>query len=250
MIRHYSFLLVTLVFLVSSCDKKDSDNNPPSGANLNGSIQTWDDKLNSTTDGAGITVTITNLPGVSTTTDANGRYSFVNLPFDTYDLSVSKAGYGTYRVFGITHSYNAAQSFTQAPLIGFGKTSTTTVTGLSVSGNTFNGEPGVSFTYNLSPIPSTASRAFVRYFLSTTADVSSTNYRAFSTLLNFSNLSNNTGFTQSQLISMGFTSGQTVFVRLYGDSFKSNDYFDPNLGRDVFPNINPATVPAISFVVP
>lgn len=250
MFRRLTLPLSLLLLLVAACDKKDNNNNTPVSATLSGTIQTWDDKLNSTTDAAGITVTIANLPGVSTLTDANGRYSFANLPFDTYELSISKAGYGTYRVFGITHAYNAAQTFTQVPLIAFGKLSTTTVTGLSVTGNSINGEPGVSFSYNLNPVPSTSSRAFVRYFLSNTADVSASSYKAYSNQLNFSNLSNITGFTQSQLISMGFSSGQMVYVRLYGDSWRSNDYFDPNLGRQVFPNINPATVPAVSFVVP
>lgn len=249
MIRSALLPFILVIFSITSCDKEKNDNTPDS-ATLSGTIQTWDDKLNSTTDAAGITVTIANLPGVSTLTDANGRYSFANLPFDTYELSISKTGYGTYRVFGITHAYNAAQTFTQVPLIAFGKLSTTTITGLSVTGNTINGEPGVSFSYNLSPVPTTSSRAFVRYFLSTTADVSPASYRTYSPLLNFSNLSNITGFTQSQLISMGFSSGQTVYVRLYGDSWRSNDYFDPNLGRQVFPNINPTTVPAVSFVVP
>ncbi|MFM2139613.1 MAG: hypothetical protein RJA57_1920 [Bacteroidota bacterium] len=240
-------MLLTILF---ACSKKNNDNTPPATGSLSGTVQTWDDKLTSTTDVAGITVTITNLTGVSTTTDANGRYTFNNLPFDTYDLSFSKGGYGTYRVFGISHANTGSQTPTQVPLVAYGKQSTTTVTGLSVNGSSLNGEPGVTFAYNLNPAPSTASRAFVRYFLGTTSDVSSNNYRAFSQLSNFSNLSNITGFTQSQLIAMGFSSGQTVFVRMYGDSWRSNDYFDPNLGRQVFPNINPTTVAAISFVVP
>lgn len=248
--RTFWLLVVLLITAFLACSKKTYDNTPPATGALSGSVQTWDDKLASTTDAAGITVTITNLTGVSAITDANGRYTFNNLPFDTYDLSFSKSGYGTYRIFGISHANTGSQTPTQVPLVSFGKQSTTTVTGLSVNGNSLNGEPGVTFAYNLSPAPSTASRAFVRYFLGTASDVSSTNYRAYSQLSNFSNLSNITGFTQSQLIAMGFSSGQTVFVRMFGDSWRSNDYFDPNLGRQVFPNINLTTVAAISFVVP
>lgn len=236
--------------LMTSCKKEAAGDNTPRAGRLIGTVQTWDDKLISTTDGAGIIVTITNLTGVETVSDANGKFEFSNLAFDNYDLSFSKSGYGTYRVFGISHQFNPSQSFTVVPTIGFGKISTTTVTALSVTGNVINGEPGVLFSYGLNPVPSTSSRAFVRYFLSNSPAVSYTNYSAYSDLINFSNLSNITGFTQRELISLGFSSGQTVYVRLYGDSFRSNDYTDPNTGLRIFPNINPASVPAVSFVVP
>lgn len=242
-------VLLSVAAFLFSC-KKESAQNTPVAARMFGTVQTWDDKTTSTSDMAGIKVTITNLANVSTTTDATGRYSFENVAFDLYDLEFSKTGYGTFKLYGVTHAYNASTNYTQLPLVGFGKLSTTTVTSLTVSGNTIGGEPGVTFDYGLSPAPSTASRAFVRYFLGTTAGVSSTSYSAFTGLLNFSNLSNITGFSKSQLLGYGFTSGQTVYVRMYGDSFRSNEYTDPNTGKTIFPNINTTTAPAVSFVVP
>ena len=249
--KHYPVTcLLTGLVLMASCKKESAGDNTPRAGRLTGTVQTWDDKLISTNDGAGITVTITNLTGIETVSDANGKFEFNNLAFDSYDMSFSKSGYGTYRVFGISHRFNPSQSFTVVPTTGFGKISTTTVTSFSVSGNSINEEPGVRFSYGLNPVPSTSSRAFVRYFLGTSPAVSNTNYTAYSDLINFSNLSNITGFTQRELISLGFSSGQTVYVRLYGDSFRSNDYTDPNTGFRIFPNINPVTVPAVSFVVP
>lgn len=242
------FFISFLILNLSTGCKKEDERLPLSGK-IAGTIQTWDDKLVSTTDAEGFTVTITSLPNTSTTTDANGKFSFENLPYDQYDFSFTKTGYGTYRVYGLTHQNNA-DGVTNIPLIGMGKMSTTTVTNLEVKSNTINGEPGVSFNYGINPAPSTSSKAFVRYFLGTTADVSNTKYTAYSSVINFSNLSNNTGFTTSELIGMGFQSGQTVYVKLYGDSFKSNDYLDPNTGIRIFPNINPNTVPAVSFVIP
>lgn len=239
--------LPAIVLMATSC-KKEAVSNIPTAGKLSGTVQTWDDKLNNTTDRSGVTVTITNLTNVSAVTDANGRYSFENIAFDLYDLSFNKAGYGTFKVFGVSHTSN--NSSTELPLVGLGRTSTTSVTALSVNGNTINGEPGVTFNYDISPAPSTASRAFVRYFLGTTASVSNSNYVAFTDVLNFSNLSNVTGFTQSQLLGWGFTSGQTVYAKMYGDSFKSNEYTVPNTGITIFPNINPVSAPPVSFVVP
>jgi len=247
--------LVVLLFGVSliSCSKKDSTPAVPTSGNLFGTIQTWDDKTTSTSDMAGVTITITNLANKSTTTDAQGKYSFANLPYDQYDIEISKTGYGTHKVFGITHSYDPAASpvgTTQIPNISFGKNSTTTVTALAVNGNNVLGEPGVSFSYTVNPTPTPASRAFVRYFLSRAADVSPTKYVAASAVVNFSNGSAITGFSTSQLVGMGFASGQTVYVRMYGESFVTNEYYHPNLGYKIFPNINLTTQPAVSFVVP
>jgi len=253
--KYVLLYLVVLLFGVGliSCSKKDSTPAVPTSGNLSGSIQTWDDKTTSTNDMAGVTVSITNLVNKSTTTDAQGRYTFTNLPYDQYDLEISKTGYGTGKVFGITHSYDPAASSignTQIPNISFGKKSTTTVTALAVSGNNVLGEPGVSFSYTVSPTPTPASRAFVRYFLSTTADVSPTKYLASSAVVNFSNGSAITGFSTSQLVGMGFTSGQTVYAKMFGESFVTNEYYQPNLGYKIFPNINLTSPPAVSFVVP
>lgn len=242
------FIIFFLILTLATGCKKEEERIPLSGK-ITGTIQTWDDKLVSTTDAEGFTVTITSLPNTSTTTDANGKFSFENLPYDQYDFSFTKSGYGTFRIYGLTHQNNPV-GLTNIPLIGMGRTSTTTITNLEVKSNTLNGEPGVSFNYAISPAPSTSSRAFVRYFLGKTPDVSNTNYTAYSNVINFSNLSNNTGFTTTELIGMGFQSGQTVYVKLYGDSFKSNDYLDPNTGIRIFPNLNPTTVPAVSFVIP
>lgn len=253
--KNTGLYLVALLFgfTLVACSKSDSSPTVPTAGNLSGTIQTWDDKTISTTDQAGVTITITNLANRTTTTDAQGRYTFTNLPYDQYDIEIAKTGYGTMKVFGITHAYDPAAASvgnTQIPNISFGKKSTTSVTALSVSGNSFLGEPGVSFSYTVTPAPTTASRAFVRYLLSTSADVSPTKYVAASSVVNFSNGSAITGFSVSQLVGMGFTSGQTIYAKMYGESFITNEYFQPNLGYKIFPNLNLTSPPAVSFVVP
>lgn len=249
--RHFRlYIPVILSLFIFSCSKNGGDSNGTPGGRLSGTVQTWDDKLNSTTDQAGVTVTISDQPTFVAITDATGRYTFDDLAFGVHDLTFSKSGYGTSKLYGVVHNALSATPTTQVANFSFGKTSTTTVTAFAVSGNTFNGQPGVSFSYNFGSAPSTGNRAFVRYFLSAAADVSSTSYSAFSPVVNFSNTSAIAGFTVNDLVSMGFSSGQTVYVRMYGDSFRSNEYKDPNTGKWVFPNINPNTVAAVSFQVP
>ena len=45
-----------------------------------------------------------------------------------------------------------------------------------------------------------------------------------------------------------FTTASTVCVKVYGDSYWSNDYTD--LGRKVFSKINSNLADAVSFIVP
>ena len=58
------------------------------------------------------------------------------------------------------------------------------------------------------------------------------------------------GISSEELNNLGFNSGTTVYARVYGDSFYSNDYEDPNLGRRVFPNLFADTAQSVQFEVP
>lgn len=244
-------LLLTTIFivLITGCSK-DEDSTAPLTGVLRGSVQVWNDKTTSLTDRSGVTVTLDNISGKSTTTAADGSFQFSDLPYDTYDLSFTKSGHGAKKIFGVKLSGTASGTTVNIPTVQFGALSTTTVTSLTLNNTTYNGGPGVSYTYNLSPVPTSSNRGYVRAFLGTTNAVSGTNYTAYSTLN--SALSNNVtgGFTVSELYAMGFTAGQPVFIKLYGDSYQSNDFDDPVTGKTVFPNLNPTSPAAILFIVP
>lgn len=243
--KHIAGLLCVAV--IASCNNPNETPAPASGP-LSGTVQVWDDKTTTLTDNSGVTITVDDLTGTSTTTDAAGKYSFANLPYNLHDFTISKTGYGTYKLFGVSHV--SSTNGTVLPAIQFGKQATTSVTSLTVSGNTYNGTPGVSLLYSVAPTPTGSNRGYVRYFLSTDKGVSNTNYTYASPV--FSALNNNVtgGFGKEDLLTAGFTTGQTVYVRLYGESVQSNAYTDPNVGVRTFPNINTTTVAAVSFVMP
>lgn len=234
--------------LITSCSKDSNETPTPTGGPLSGTVQVWDDKTNTLTDNSGVTITVDDLTNTSTTTDASGKYTFTNLPYDLHDFTVSKTGYGTHKLFGVSHK--SGTSGTVLPAIQFGKQATTSVTSLTVSGNTYNGTPGASVLYSVSPTPSATNRGYVRYFLSTNKDVSNTNYMYASPVTSVLNNNVSGGFTKEDLLTAGFTSGQTVYIRLYGESVQSNAYTDPNVGVRTFPNINTNTVAAVSFIMP
>ncbi len=244
---NYLYSLLWLM-VVASCTNKSEQTPVPAAGPLSGSIQLWDDKTSTITDNSGVVITVDDLTNTSAQTDATGKYSFGNLPYGLHDLTIAKAGYGSYRLFGVSHTTNA--NGTNLPAVQLGKLATTSVTSLTVSGTTYNGSPGVSVLYSVSPTPTAANRGYVRYFLSTDKGVSNTNYKHASSILSVLNNNTTGGFTKDDLLTAGFTSGQTVYLRLYGESVQSNAYTDPNIGVTVFPNNNSTTVPAISFVMP
>ena len=232
--------------LISACGKDDDPTPTVSKGIISGTVDVYDDKLTSLSDKSGFTVTISNLSGKTAVTDAAGKFTFTDVPYDSYDLSFSKTGYGTYKSFGVNHQ----SSSSIIPTVSLGAVSTTSVTALAFANNTYNGSPGVSYIYSTSPSPTTLNRGYVRVFFGSTSAVSSTNYINFSSTRG--NASNNItgGFTADELYGLGLKPGQTVFLKLYGESVFSNAYDDPATGKFVFPNLNTTSPAAISFIVP
>jgi hypothetical protein len=108
----------------------------------------------------------------------------------------------------------------------------------------------VTIATTIDPEASLGNTRYIRYFFSTESDVSNEDYEAvldaFEAQINPYNLN----LTTASLEALGFQSGQTVYVKCYGESFWSNQYDDPDLGTTVFPNLNMNAADAVSFVVP
>lgn len=242
--KKFIALSLCAITLLASCSK-DSDTPTVSRGSLSGTIIAYDDKTSSSSNASGFTVTL--LPtGKTATTDAAGKFNFADLAYDSYDLTVSKTGYGTYKLFGV----NLQSASQNIPSISMGAVSTTTVTAFTLNNTQYNGGPGVSYIYSTSPAPSSSNRGYTRAFLGTANDVSSSNYVAFSSVRSNQSNSVNGGFTADELYAMGFRTGQPVFIKLYGESAFSNSYLDPATSKTVFPNLNATSPSPITFIVP
>lgn len=243
------FVACAVVLCFCACSKYEGS---PTEGKLSGSVVAWNDKNTLIPDKSGITVTIEYPITRSTVTDANGNYIFENLEYDKFDLSFSKTGYGTYKIYSYSHSYNinTAQTDNIIPPFAFAQISTNTINSLVLTKTNYNGLPGFTFTVNVSPTPTTLNRSFIRYFLSTSSAVSSTNYMAYTPAISTSSATATDGFSYDELQGMGFQKGQTVFMKGYGESVRGNDYDDSNLRRRIFPNLNASSPAPISFVMP
>ena len=238
----WSFMLI---LFITSCSSNDDEPAAATKANISGSVNLYNESTDPV-DKSNMTVSVLGtMPMISAVTNTEGRFVLSNVPFGTYTLEYTKNGYGTYKKFGVVHGSNGqATALTAIPSLG--QVSTTSITGLTASASANQ----VVLSISTNPVGSAANRRYIRYFLSTNQSVSATNYSYYSPVF----ISQINPFEKTilvtELISAGFTSGQQVYVRAYGDSFWDNAYDSPEFNRRIFPNLNATTVPAASFIVP
>ena len=238
------FFLVPVLALLFSCNGSDDEiTNPPTPtqADIAGKVKLYDEG-NTQIDNSNMTVKVQG-SSKSATTDAAGDFILSQVAFGTYTLVYEKAGYGTFKKFGVEHKDGKTIIPETASL---GEVSTTKVTDLEAGVE--GGNVIVSITTD--PAGSLDNKRYVRYFLSTDPGVSHENYAYYSGVILFENNPRRLVLTPDFLNGEGFASGQTVYVKAYGDSVFANDYQDPDLGRWVFPNLNMTAADAVSFVVP
>lgn len=248
MIKNYFFLALIFSSTLIACNKDDDDNTttpPIDEADIQGSVNLYDESINEVSP-SGMTVYIEGLASSAfDITDDEGDFTLESVPFGTYVLIYEKENYGTYKAYQLSHDPDEGSTIIQqTPSLG--QISTTQITGANVS---YAGD-SVTFYLNLVPQANNSNQRYIRYFLSSSDSVSSTNYEEFSPGIIARIEPFHVSLTQSELQTMGFQSGQTVYFIAYGESFWSNQYEDVELGFSVFPNLNSSTVSPISFVVP
>jgi hypothetical protein len=238
------FLLVPFVAILFSCNGGDDEvTNPPipTQADIAGKVKLYDEG-DTQIDNSNMTVKLEG-SSKSATTDEAGDFVLTQVAFGTYNLVYEKEGYGTFKKFGVEHKDGKTFIPETASL---GEVSTTKVTVLEAAVE--GGNVLVSVTTD--PAGSLGNKRFVRYFLSTDPGVSDEKYTYYSGVILFENNPVRLVLTPDFLEGEGFASGQTVYVKAYGDSVFANEYLDPDLNRWVFPNLNMNAADAVSFVVP
>lgn len=234
-------ILVPLCICSLSCNKSSSN---ISYGQIRGLVRLADD-LNNPQSYAGMQVTAENT-GVSTVSDSLGRYFLNGLQNGIYNLVYSKPGYGTYILVGFNNNGNISDNPSLVPLVTLGQFSTTTFTALTI--NIKN--DSVILRPSIYPEGTTIQPRGIRFFYATTPDISSENFAAYSSVYQLSGTTGALKVGYDYFYGLGFTSGETVYIKGYGDAFFSNDYVDPATGKHIFPNINQTSVAAVSFVLP
>lgn len=241
--NYFTFGLAVLLG-ISSCSKdEESAPEPVTKANIIGSVSLFDDGVTQI-DNSNMTVSVEGTE-FSTTTDVAGDFKIEDVPFGTYTLIFEKTGYGTFKKFDIEHTNTGSSTVVSSPSLG--QTSTTSITDLTVGSSA---SFPIIINASTDPPANNADQRYIRYFLSSDPSISSENYENFIETLQVAISPDDFSLSQATLDSFGYTSGTTVYVKCYGESYFGNNYNDPDLDRDVFPNLNSTSAAAVSFVVP
>ncbi len=238
-------IVMTLLFIFGCKEGNNGTPVVPTFANIEGSVNLYDEGV-IPVDNAEMKIVVEGLiPEIMAITDSEGNFSLENVPFGTYTLVYTKSGYGTFKNVNIEHiDTGEATLLTAAPSLG-SKTSTS-ITNLSVKEESNE----VFLSASIHPDASISSTKFLRFFYSTNSAVGPDNYLYYSDGLVARINPYELVLTADQLQSYGFPSETVVYVKVFGDSFWSNEYVDSALGRKIFPNLNETASGAVSFIVP
>lgn len=240
---HLSKLLLInllLTFTFACGDEDDPLPNPPS-ADITGQVKLFDEGTNELSS-SDMTVTAEGLR-IEDVTDADGRFQLTDVLLGQIVLRFEKSEYGTYKYF--VNNLDEDLNLTDLPSLG--KKSLTDVITNSVA------VEGMEVRIASVTTGTNTPTRYLRYFFSTRSDVSLESYDTFLEQSVESDPGVNPAvlaITGQELNDLGFPSGRTVYVRVYGDSFYSNDYEDPTEGRRIFPNLFEDTAQSVQFEVP
>jgi hypothetical protein len=242
-------LLIPAVFV--SCGKDDDPNDPivPTGG-ISGNLILSNEYGILLPSHSGMKVT-----AVSSGNDISndfGNFQILGLVEGTYTLVYEKSGYGTFKKFNIPVLPQIGNGVTQlAGMEQLGPVSTTVVSNLAVAINVSDSTLTISCDIGPNPSPSTP-RTF-RLFFGSDSTVNSSDFDcAPSTSWTSTTISGSIlGFQPGQLYNAGLQKGTTAYVIAYGESDNSNTYFDPDLNRQIYPNLNLAGASnTVMFIVP
>ena len=245
--------------LLSGCKGKDGDPGPagaigpvgPSGQNLTGNIFGFVnpvDEYGIATAKSGVTVTLDGVtPAATATTNADGRYEFVGVRNGTYNVTFSRTGLATFRRFGIGHVGGDQPTFLATSIIT--ATSTTSIGTVSVSNQSNNNNVTLNIPFANAGVPAGNLLRFIP-FISASSGTTAANGTPLPLFSTTTSPLPNANISRATLNNLGFASGTTVYLVLYGAPTFLPSYNDPLTGRVFYAGITAASSNQVSFVVP
>ena len=245
--------------LLTGCKGKDGDPGPAgangangangaAGQNLTGTIYGFVNSIDengASVSKAGVTVSLEGATTQTATTDANGRFEFLNMRNGTYNLTYTRPGYATFRRFAVSHVGGDQPTFLSLTTIT--QVSNTAVTNLTQTGASTSA--GIPLSFSLFNSNSANSTYRASFFASSTPGVTAATGTLLTTYLLSASGPTNIVFSRTTLLNAGFAAGTTVFLVAYGSPVSLTSYVDPTTGRFLYTSLNPNPSNVISFVL-
>jgi hypothetical protein len=257
---------VLLLALFAPACNKSSDNplskpNDGSGVtgNLSGWVQLGDIQSRNLDDNSGVTVTAEGT-SFSTTTSVSGKWSMTGLPSNTYTVTFSKAGYGTYKELGyqFVGGGNAYLPDVRLGAMPAGTVGSLSARALDSLASDTSGGPTLSFKHvqvesSIQASPSQVdSVGSLRVFIGLSNTVSHLPgsfifYRDFYD--EPGRASGRVDISRQEFAQYGIAPGTTVYIVAYVVNRGGTTYYDPDLHGSVYTSVSaPSSV--VSVVVP
>lgn len=242
--KYIHLLILIIAFGLQSCGGGDDtpEVTTPTEGLVTGAVTLYDGQTNILAS-EGMTVTVVGT-SLSDDTDVQGVYAIEDVPYGEIVLEYSKAGYGTFRSETIVHTGTGTGNTVVTTTPSLGQVSQTSISQASVSAS----GDDIVVSVETTPSGNNGNSVYVTVFLSTTDDVSNTMNEAVYGPRDIRINPVDITISASQLTSFGFTSGQTVFLKVYGDSFYPNAYTGEN--GTIHPNVNTTASTTLTIVLP
>lgn len=163
-------------------------------------------------------------PLISTSTDIDGNYELKNIPTGTYNLIISKEGYGEYQKQGLQIVGGDEPLYFKAAL---NKKSSTTIE--NISHEIVNGTEiylrGTVYHNIPFDIPTVPHEAVIRYFVHGSENPSGTDYSGTNTLI-FNGESGTQFNYRINIDKKKYPSGSTIYLIAYGCSYYDLGFYD------------------------
>lgn len=237
------FMVITLIYLFTGCST--SDDEPPvsqstTSGPISGQVRLFDANGNSLdSDGMRIRIGGTLFDEFS---DTNGRFDFRNIPFDLLNIEFSKEGFGTFYL-EVDHDKTVSEGGTVLETLNLGEFSQTITFNETVE----RSGDDILVTLSTLPVGNATNPVYASVFLSKNDLVSNDNNYAVKGPIPFQagQTQNQVRITSSELRELGFNEGESVYLRIYGDSFYSNAY--PGLTGMIHPNVSTSESPVFTI---
>ena len=249
---------LSIILMATSCKKGDTGSTGATGAtgpslsgNMEGFVSLYDaagSKILSNLKGDTLMLTNNSTNAVTkTTTDSTGKYTFTNLTTGNYNLTTTKAGYGTLlaqniQFVGGGNTYKNG-ALCQIPSINVTSAQAVDTT-VSATTNTLTSTPE-SYVKVRGTLPATTGGSEIIVFVSnvggTSASGSATNFSTYYTLaVSPGALTFKINIPTSDLHDLGFVTGNTVYFAAYmvGGNLNASSYVDLSTGKNVFTSLS------------